>query len=121
MFRIVAILIAVVCLILFLILYVSPATYVSTYGVIPDAGSDFMVRRASPMFAGLAVILWLSRAAEASPLRTAIAMGVAVTFAGIAMTGIAAFLAGAASAIILAAAMGEMLIAVLIVVASRGR
>ena len=121
MFRIVAMLTAFVCLVLFLILLASPAAYVSTYGVAPDAGASFMVRRASPMFAGFALILWLARNAQPSVARTAIGLGIAVAFAGVALTGMAEFLAGTASVMIVAAAMGETLIAVLFVVAIRGR
>lgn len=50
-----------------MILLISPPSYVSLYGVVADDGAIFMVRRASPMFAGLAVLLWLAKDAEPSP------------------------------------------------------
>ena len=121
MFRGVASLTAIVCLVLFLILFISLATYVGTYGVAIDAGAAFMVRRASPMFAGLALLLWLVRDTAPSATRNAIALCIAVSFAGIAMTGVAEFLAGTASAMILAAGAGEILIAVLFLATIRVR
>lgn len=121
MFRVVCSLSTIVCLILFVLLLVSPATYVDAYGVAPDAGAEFMVRRASPMFAGLAVLLWLSRNAGPSQLRSAIGISIAISFAGIALTGIVAFVTGAANGAILVAAGGEFLIAALFLVAIRAR
>ena len=120
-FRIVASLTAGICMILFVILLVLPDTYVSTYGVTPDAGSGFMVRRASPMFGGFALMLWLARNAPPSQVRMALAYGVAVSFAGVALTGVFAFATGTAGPMILAAAFGETLIAGLLVSASRAR
>lgn len=120
-FRLAAVITSAVCLVLFLLLLISPAIYVGTYGVSADASELFMVRRASPMFAGLAVMLWLGRNAESSPLREALCYGLVVTFAGIGVTGIAAYLGGHASAIILLAAAGEFVLAGLFVAASRGR
>lgn len=119
MFRVVSILTAVVCASLFVLLLVSPASYVVTYGMADDAGAEFMVRRASPMFAGFAVILWLCRGVAASPVRTAVSMGVAVSFAGIAATGVFAYFTQGANEVILAAAAGEVLIAILFVIANR--
>ncbi len=121
MFRNVAILAAAVCAVLFVVLLVSPATYVGTYGVVADAGADFMVRRASPMFAGLALLLWFARDATPSVLRTGVTASVALTFAGIALTGISAFQGGVASAMILVAAFGELLLAALLLIANRRR
>jgi hypothetical protein len=63
------------------------------------------------MFLGFAVILWLARGAGPSPLRDAIAFGVAAMFAGIAATGVSAWAAGIAAPLILAAAVAELAIA----------
>lgn len=111
MFRFAAIVTAFACVVLFLILLISPPIYVGTYGVVADDGALFMVRRASPMFAGLSVLLWLGKDAVASPLRDAICWGMVVTFSGVALTGIAAFFAGQAGVTILAAALGEFVLA----------
>lgn len=121
MFRIVASLTAGVCLILFVIFIVFPENYVSTYGVSPDPSAAFVVRRASPMFAGLALILWMCRDVAPSTLRTALGVGLAVIFGGIALTGIAEFRFGTANAAILVAATGELLIAALFLIAIRRR
>lgn len=61
MFRRISVLTALICAVLFALLLLSPASYVATYGVVADAGGMFMVRRASPMFLGFAVMLWLAR------------------------------------------------------------
>uniref|UniRef100_UPI0040470FDC hypothetical protein n=1 Tax=Yoonia sp. TaxID=2212373 RepID=UPI0040470FDC len=82
MFRIVAMSVALVCALLFVLLLVLPATYVGTYGIVSGTGSDFMARRASPMFAGFAILLWLARGAERSDLRDAICWAMIITFAG---------------------------------------
>lgn len=113
-FRTAASLLALVCLVLFLVLLVVPKSYVGVYGIAGDEGVAFLGRRASPMFLGLAVMLWLGRSAKPSPLRTAIIAGVATLFAGIAVTGAAEYLFGAASPSILLAACAEIAIAVVL-------
>lgn len=113
MFRKISILTALICAVLFALLLLSPASYVGTYGVGADAGGMFMVRRASPMFLGFAVMLWLARNTGPSPLRNALSWGIAAAFAGVALTGMFEYLRGVASGAILIAAAGEMLIAVL--------
>ena len=57
MFRSISVLTALICAVLFALLLLSPASYIVTYGVSADAGSMFMVLRASPMFLGFAVML----------------------------------------------------------------
>lgn len=113
MFRIISILVGAICLVLFGLLLLAPASYVGTYGVASDPEVAFMVRRASPMFLGFAVMLWFARDATPSPLRNALAWSIAAAFAGVALTGIFEFSRGGASGMILVAAMGELLIAVL--------
>ncbi|WP_458790596.1 hypothetical protein [Yoonia sp. MH D7] len=73
----------------------------------------FMVRRAAPMFAGLAVLLWLVRGAKRTPERSAISWAMVVIFAGIGVMGIFEFWQGTADARILAAAAAEFGIALL--------
>lgn len=105
--------VAMVCLVLFALLLLAPASYVGTYGVASDTEVAFMVRRASPMFLGFAVMSWLARNAGPSPLRNALAWGLVAAFTGVALTGIAAFARGEADSVILVAAVGELLIAAL--------
>jgi hypothetical protein len=110
-FALVARTVAAICTVLFVIFLLFPATYAPTYGVAADQGALFITRRAAPMFIAPIVILWLAARLPDSPLRRAVATGFTLTFVGIAATGIAAFLAGTASAAILMAALGESLIA----------
>lgn len=113
MFRIVAITVSVVCAFLFLLLLILPATYVGNYGVTADAGATFMVRRAAPMFAGLAVLLWLVRGAMPTPERDAICWSLITAFAGIGVMSVFEYTQGVADARILIAAAGEFGIALL--------
>ncbi len=119
MFYKISILTAFIGLVLFLLLLGVPATYLATYGVETDGGGLLMVRRASPMFLGFAVMLWMGRNAGPSPLRHAVCYGMAVTFAGVALTGTFEYLRGATNAMIMAAAAGELLIAALFMKATR--
>jgi len=70
-----------------------------------------MTRRASPLFLGFALVLWAAASAPRSALRDAIALAMAVTFVGVAFTGLSAWIAGTASWTILGAAIGECAIA----------
>jgi len=115
MFRFVSLGVSVIFLILFVLLAFLPATYVATYGVEGDAGAIFMGRRASPMFLGLALLMWQVRDAPASSLRSTICWAMAVLFAGIAVTGIIEYLNGTAGAVILISALGELIVAALFV------
>ncbi|QEE35465.1 hypothetical protein FTO60_06950 [Octadecabacter sp. SW4] len=110
-FALVARIVAAICAVLFVILLLFPATYAPTYGVAADMGVQFITRRAAPMFIAPAVILWCAASAPDTPLRRAVALGIALSFVGIAATGLAAYLAGTASAAILIAALGECLMA----------
>ncbi len=113
MFRIVAIAVSLICGILFLLLLFFPATYVENYGVQADAGAVFMVRRAAPMFAGIAILLWLARGLKPSPERDAMSWAMIVFFAGIGVMSIFEIWQGTADARILLAAVGEFGIALL--------
>ena len=113
MFSSISVLTALICAVLFALLLLSPASYISTYGVGADAGSMFMVRRASPIFLGFAVMLWLARDIGPSPIRNALCCGIAAAFAGIAFTGVFECMRSVASAAILIVAASELLIAVL--------
>ncbi len=104
-------LIAWIFAILFAILCFFPAAYAPTYGVAASEGVQFLTRRASPMFIGTAVILWVAATAPRSALRDAVALGVAAMCIGIAVTGVVAWGQGAASPAILVAALLECLMA----------
>lgn len=106
MFRTLALLTAMACLGLCYILFAQGGTYVATFAIAPDQGADFVARRAAPVFAGLAVLLWLARDLPVGPGRDAICTGMAALWLGIAATGIMDFASGeAGSAILIAAAV----------------
>ncbi len=113
-FQLSARLIAVILTGLFVLLCFVPQAYAPTYGVGASDGVQFITRRASPMFIGLAIILWIASTAPRTALRDAVALGVAATFLGIAVTGVIAWIQGIASPMILAAAVLECCIAALV-------
>jgi hypothetical protein len=73
-----------------------------------------MTRRAAPMFLAAMIILWAASSAPRSALRDAVALGVAAMFTGVCITGLIALMQGIATPMILMAALGEALIAVLL-------
>ena len=103
---------AVVCLVLFGIFIAAPGAYIAGYGAPPDPGGAFLGNRVAPMFLGLAVLCWHLREHTERQVRTALGLTMIITFAGIAVTGVWAFIQGTASAAILAAAAGEIVIAI---------
>ncbi|WP_019955081.1 hypothetical protein [Yoonia vestfoldensis] len=109
MFRIAAGVTAVVFLVLFVILLVAGRAYVTTYGVAPSDGADFLARRAAPLFAGLAVMLWLLRGLPVGTARDGVCYGLATVWFGIAATGVYEFTMGQAEATILIAATAEVI------------
>jgi hypothetical protein len=77
-------------------------------------GSDstlLMARRGAALFMGFAVMLWLTRNAESSPTRHAIAVGFSVSCAALAALGMYDFVAGHAGIGILAAVTIEAMLA----------
>lgn len=92
---------------LFAVLIAAPDAYVRTFGLPPDAGAEFVGRRAAPVFLGLAVMCWSLRGLEAGPARRGFCLGMAVLWAGIAVTGLWDFWSGEAGAGILVAAFVE--------------
>ena len=101
---------AVLCVGLAAVLLVAPGLYVGLYTVPADAGAVFLGRRAAPLLLGLAVFFWALRDAGPGPLQDATALAAAVSFIGIAVTGVWAFLGGTASPAILVAAGIEVAI-----------
>jgi hypothetical protein len=53
----------------------APLTMLMAWGAKPDEAAVYMARRYGGLFLGYAVILWLARHAEASPVRDAILLG----------------------------------------------
>ena len=110
-FALAARIVSVVCTVLFVILCFFPASYAPTYGVAAHEAAQFTTRRAAPMFIGVAVVLWAAASAPRSPLRDAIAGGVAVMWLAIAATGVVAWGQGVATPAILVAAVLESTLA----------
>jgi hypothetical protein len=113
-FQLISRLVAAVCAVLFAIFLFAPQAYSPLYGVETNVSAQFMTRRAAPMFLAAMIILWAAYSAPRSALRDAVALGVAAMFAGVCITGLIALMQGIASPMILMAAMGEALIAVLL-------
>ena len=112
MFRMVCSLTAVVALALFGLLLILPGHYTAGYGVAADVGGIFMGRRASPMFLGLAILLWMVRDEVEPNIQRAISLSMIALFAGIAFTGIWSFASGLGNMANLLAAFCERLIAI---------
>jgi hypothetical protein len=77
-------------------------------------GSDstlMIARRGAALFLGLAVILWLTRKAEASPTRYAIAVGFSASCAALAALGTYEYVAGHAGSGLLIAVAAESMLA----------
>ena len=117
MFRTVSVGSAILCLALFPLLLLNGGFYVQSYGVTAHAGADFLGRRASPMFLGLAALLWFGRNTGIGPARDAICYGMAFMWAGIAATGIYEFTVGTAQPMIVGAAALELVVAVAFIIA----
>lgn len=118
-YRLVCSLSALVCLILFAIFLISPGAYSAGYGVPSDAGAVFLGNRAAPLFLGLAAMCWLLRTSSAPDVRMAVSLAMILTFVGIAVTGVWAFIDGSAASTILLAAGGEILLAALFAIGLR--
>ena len=73
-----------------------------------------MTRRAAPMFLAPMIILWAASSAPRSGLRDVVAFGFAALFVGVGVTGVVAWMQGIAAPMILLAAVGEALIAALL-------
>lgn len=108
---------AVLCALLCVAFLVAPGRYMALYGVHAEPGAVFLGRRAAPLFLGLCVLFWALSGQPTGPLRNAATLAIVVTFVGIALTGVAAFLGGTASRAILVAAGLETTIALLFVIA----
>lgn len=113
-FKNIARLIALISIGLFLFLGFFPQAYAPTYGVAADEGVQFLTRRAAPMFVAPAIILWVASTSPRGALRDAVASGVALTWLGVAISGVVAFSQGIANPMILAAAAVECVMAVLL-------
>lgn len=111
MFRLVCSLSAVVCLVLFVIFLIFPGSYMAGYGVAADNGGEFLGRRASPLFLGLAIVLWMLRDHLDATVQKAVCWSMITAFTGVALTGASSFATGVASQTILLASVGELVIA----------
>jgi hypothetical protein len=121
MFRMVCSLTAVIAMALFGLLLILPGHYTAGYGVTADVGGMFMGRRASPLFLGLAILLWMVRDEVEPNIQRAVSLSMIGLFAGVACTGIWSFASGLGNTNILLAALGEYIIALAFFIAMRRR
>ena len=119
MFRLVCSLTAVICAVLFVIFALFPGQYTAGYGVAADGGGIFLGRRASPLFLGLAILLWMLRDQLDPVVQRAVSWSMIAVFAGIALTGLIAFASGVAGQTILVATLGEVVVAAAFFIAMR--
>ena len=108
-------LVVLVCAVLFVIFLFAPQAYSPLYGGETNLSAQFMTRRAAPMFLAPMIILWAASGAPRSGLRDAVAFGFSAMFAGVSMTGVLAWMHDIASPMILMAAAGEVVIALLLI------
>ena len=80
---------------LFLVLCFVPWVYLTGYGVSTNDSAEFITRRASPLFLGLAYMMWAIRDLEPSPARRAITDGTALLMVVFAVTGLYSLATGA--------------------------
>lgn len=112
---------ALVCAALFLLLLFSANTYIQLYGVSGHDSADFLGRRAAPVFLGIAVMSWMLREAGPSAARSAVCYGLGLAFIGIAITGLFEYGRGVASWTIGVAALSEILLGALFLIAARAK
>lgn len=79
---------AALSLCLFFCLLFFPGAIFTLFGLQGAESAEVMSRRASMLFAGLAVICWFARDAEDSVARQAVTAGLSVTMLGLAGTGL---------------------------------
>ncbi|MGO9483760.1 MAG: hypothetical protein ACLPX9_04115 [Rhodomicrobium sp.] len=87
-----------ICMALAAIWIAAPQILLGIWQVDSTASALFMARRSGALFLGLGVMLWLVRHTEVSPARNAIATGLSVSSATLAVPGVAEFAAGHAGA-----------------------
>ncbi|MEL7213269.1 MAG: hypothetical protein AAGK92_11440 [Pseudomonadota bacterium] len=80
---------------LFIVLCFAPTVYLTGYGITTEDSAQFITRRASPMFLGLAYMMWAIRNLEPSPARRVLTDGTALLLLGIAATGLYSLTTGA--------------------------
>lgn len=117
MYRLTVLGTALVLFALFVFLMLVGGTYATIYGFENDAGAGFMARRAAPIFLGLAIVVFALRNEPPSAVRDAMCYGVAATWFLIAATGVAEFVSGAASFSIVVAAVAEVALGIVMLIA----
>jgi hypothetical protein len=120
-FRLTCSLLALVWFVLFAVLCIAPSLYAPTYGIEASEGVQFITRRASPMFLGFAILLWVLRDEAPSRLRDMVVIAMVAAFIGISLTGLYDFVRGYASQTIAIAALIETLMAVVLMRANAQR
>lgn len=102
---------SVLCLTLFAVLMLCPAVIYWLFNVDGNATADFIGRRASILFFGLAMLTFLGRNDANTAARQTIATSLFIIMAGLACLGTIELLRGAVGSGILIAVLGEVLFA----------
>lgn len=118
-YRVVATGSAVVCAVLALIWIAVPGFLITLWGLTDSPDADTIGRRGGALFLGIALVLFLSRAAAPSPERRAIAVGFGIACLALAAFSLSALLTVAGPWILLALVVEVLLGAAMLTVASR--
>ncbi|WP_266180515.1 hypothetical protein [Dyella humicola] len=93
-FRGVAVAAGVICLVLALVWMVVPSVLLWLWRIDAAASAELMARRGAALFLGVGIMLLMARDAGPSPARGAIATGLSVSCATLAVLGIYEFVLG---------------------------
>lgn len=87
-FRVLCILSAILCFLLFCALAFFPSLIYAIFGMEGSVGADIISRRAAMLFAGISVILWQLRHLADGVAKAGLASGMVVAMAGLASVGL---------------------------------
>lgn len=119
-FRRVAVVVAALFVALSLAWMFAPVKSLSFWGVEYTESAGLVGRRGAAMYAGIAVMLFLARHAEPSPLRSALVRGILVSCALLAALGLFELATGRAQAGILLAVLIETAVGIALLLVDRG-
>jgi hypothetical protein len=102
---------AVLTLLLGVVWLFFPESMFSSWGVQPDALAIYMARRYGGLLFGYSAILWMARATQASPARTAILAGGAIVTGLMTMVSLVGVLSGVVGPVVWSAVAIEAALA----------
>ena len=101
------------------VLLCAPMVYLSLYIAAPTADMAFPAQRLSPAIIGLGALIWAARDLPAGPIPATFTLIAAFVWFGVAATGLFHFATGVATFGILVAALTEVILGALFLLASR--